>query len=480
MSPRAFTVGRYTVHAPIASGGMATVHVGRLAGPVGFARTVAVKRLHAELAHDPEFVAMLLDEARLCARVRHPNVVGVLDVLQDEGELFLVLEYVDGLSLAALAKLGPSPPVPVAVRLAIDVLEGLHAAHEATHECGDPLRIVHRDVSPHNVLVGAEGVARVIDFGVAKAEWRAQGTRSGQLKGKIAYMAPEQLRGEAVDRRVDVYGAAVVLWELLAGRRMVVASEPGAALRDVLEGPVPSPRVVRPEVPEELASAVLRGLARDRDERFSTARAMAVALEAACAPATPREVGAWVAGLAASELAERAALVASIERGASVGVDRDAQTGPTASLEASSQRSLAAIAAAKEPPPRASRRSLVFGAAVLALAIAAGFGAGRARDRDPSVLAPAGRPSPPTFIASATWTAPPAEPVAIATSASAVAPSASARGNSDAPTSRVAAPRASSSAARRAPPAASARPPACDPPYTVDPEGVRVYKRECL
>src|SRR5262245_51026591 len=169
-------IGRYALHGELASGGMATVHLGRLLGPVGFSRTVAIKRLHAQYAQDPEFVSMFLDEARLAARIRHPNVVPTLDVVATSGELFLVMEYVPGESLSRLARAARDrmermPPRIVSAIMS-GVLHGLHAAHEAKSERGEPLGIVHRDVSPQNVLVGTDGVARVLDFGVAKAAGR--------------------------------------------------------------------------------------------------------------------------------------------------------------------------------------------------------------------------------------------------------------------------------------------------------------------
>ena len=212
MEPR--ILGRYALFEAIASGGMASVHLGRLMGPVGFARTVAIKRLHETFAHDPEFVAMFLDEARLAARIRHPNVVPTLDVVAEQQELLLVMEFVAGESLSLLLKNARArdvpPPIPVLVDVMIGVLHGLHAAHEAKSEKGEPLDIVHRDVSPQNILVGTDGVARVLDFGVAKAVGRAKHTREGQLKGKMQYMPPEQITGKSVTRSVDIYAASVV------------------------------------------------------------------------------------------------------------------------------------------------------------------------------------------------------------------------------------------------------------------------------
>src|SRR6516225_8996456 len=174
-------VGRYALYVAIAAGGMATVHLGRLIGEVGFSRTVAIKRLHPQYAADPEFVSMFLDEARLAARIRHPNVVPTLDVVATKGELFLVMDYVPGESLARLSRVCREQRRPIPHRITSAVmagaLHGLHAAHEAKSERGAPLGIVHRDVSPQNVLVGADGVPRVLDFGVAKAAGRMQETR---------------------------------------------------------------------------------------------------------------------------------------------------------------------------------------------------------------------------------------------------------------------------------------------------------------
>src|ERR1700709_2034653 len=186
-------VGRYALYGAIAAGGMATVHLGRLLGPVGFSRTVAIKRLHAQFASDPEFVSMFLDEARLAARIRHPHVVPTLDVVALSGELFLVMDYVHGVSLSKLLRevnMKHIPmPIDIVASVLVGALRGLHAAQSAVSERGLPLGIVHRDVSPQNVIVGSDGLARVLDFGVAKASWRIQTTRDGQVKGKLSYMA---------------------------------------------------------------------------------------------------------------------------------------------------------------------------------------------------------------------------------------------------------------------------------------------------
>ena len=309
------TVGRYVVFDEIAAGGMASVHLGRLIGAVGFSRTVAIKRLHPHLARDAEFAAMFLDEARLAARVRHPNVVAVLDVVHDEGELLLVMDYVQGESLSRLARaMRPGAiPIRIAVTVIAGVLHGLHAAHEATTEHGEPLAIVHRDVSPQNVIVGIDGVARVFDFGVAKATHRAQTTQDGSVKGKISYMAPEQLLSEDVDRRADIYAAAVVLWEAITGERLFEGDNQGRVIRKILDEPVPVPSSIVPGLPKALDEAVMRGLERDVGRRWQTAREFAAALERCAPAASATQVGEWVEAIGGSDLGERARRVKDIE-----------------------------------------------------------------------------------------------------------------------------------------------------------------------
>ena len=260
---------------------------------------------------------MFLDEARLAARIRHPNVVQTLDVVALDGELFLVMDYVQGESLARLlrAAAGKKEPIPSGVVSAIlcGALHGLHAAHEATSDHGEPLGIVHRDFTPQNVLVGAEGIPRVLDFGVAKAAGRIQTTREGQLKGKIAYMAPEQLRSGAVDRRTDVFAAGIVLWEALTLRRLFTGDSEGAVLAAVCEKLIEAPSAYVAGLPMGFDQVALRALDRDSSKRFESARQMALALEA-CGPiASPTRVAEWVEGLAGEMLVQRAKSVAHIE-----------------------------------------------------------------------------------------------------------------------------------------------------------------------
>jgi eukaryotic-like serine/threonine-protein kinase len=340
-------VGRYALYGELAAGGMATVHLGRLLGPVGFSRTVAIKRLHEQFAKDPEFVSMFLDEARLCARIRHPNVVPTLDVIAGDRQLLLVMEYVQGESLSRLQRAALTKnervPLKVAVAIMAGVLHGLHAAHEAKDEKGQPLGIVHRDVSPQNVLVGADGVARVLDFGIAKAKGRLYTTQDGRVKGKLAYMAPEQLRSERVDRKSDIFAASIMAWELIAGKRLFEGDSEGATVTKVLLDPIPPPSSVRakgadtgvsnvsavPPAPRSgpdlgakvdqdwavLDAIILRGLERDPTKRYDTARDMANDLEEAVQSATAAQVGTWVESIAGAALHQRSERVQEIESG---------------------------------------------------------------------------------------------------------------------------------------------------------------------
>ena len=321
-NPDVRIVGRYALYGKLATGGMATVHFGRLLGPVGFSRTVAIKRLHPQYAKDPEFVTMFLDEARLAARIQHPNVVATLDVVALGEELLLVMDYIRGDAfsriLRAARKKGLEPPLTFIATIVSGMLHGLHAAHEATDERGQPLKVVHRDVSPQNVLVGVDGVPRLLDFGVAKAGSRAQVTRDGQIKGKLSYMSPEQLTGRPVDRRADVFAAAVVLWEALTGKRLFLADDPQEMIRRILDQPVPPPSQIRAGIPPGFDRVVARGLEKDPDARYSTAREFAVALEHGVDLMSAREVGEWVEEIVGDVLELREQALAELESFSSV------------------------------------------------------------------------------------------------------------------------------------------------------------------
>ncbi|HEY1692728.1 MAG TPA: serine/threonine-protein kinase [Polyangiaceae bacterium] len=406
MTPAATTpliVGRYAVFDRIAAGGMATVHLGRLVGQGGFARTVAIKRLHPQFALDPEFVAMFLDEARLAARIRHPNVVSTVDVVNGEDELFLVMEYIEGEPLSTLLRSardgGTTVDPALTAGVLVQALHGLHAAHEATNDLGEPLHIVHRDVSPQNVLVGADGIARVIDFGVAKALGKLHTTREGQLKGKLGYLAPEQVLGHPVTRRSDVFAASVVLWEALAGRRLFSADSEGQVLKRIMDGAVDPPGAHAKGVPASLDAVVLRGLAKEPSDRFDTALAMADALEAAVTPASTRAVGAWVKEIAAERLAQRARLVASVEGNTPAPPSSSsprAQAAPTIPDEGERAHTSISVAADSPKPAPARRWSWAWGALGGAVVVGAIVGAALSR----------GTGAPPTSPTTAAASAP--------------------------------------------------------------------------
>jgi serine/threonine protein kinase len=501
---------------------MATVHFGRLLGVVGFAKTVAIKRLHPHLARDPEFVSMFLDEARLAARIRHPNVVSTMDVVALEGELFLVMEYVQGESLRQLERsansAGTRIPPSIAATILVGVLHGLHAAHEAGNERGEPLGIVHRDVSPQNILVGVDGVPRVFDFGVAKAAGRAQSTREGQLKGKLAYMSPEQLMGRPVNRATDIFAASAVLWEALVGRRLFKGESEGEVIKKVLDTQVERPSKFVPELSELVDGLVLRGLAHNAEDRFVTAREMARALERCLPMASASDVGEYVEKMAAPTLAQRAERMAKIEQ-SSTSHPRPSQVARAATAESATAAALTATGSSKSDPkmpPRpgappasvtpshtdhatgigvvtdatevvgatarafsflsAHRRLLKRGAlaaAVLASALLL-VALGAALRAQPESRAAAARP---------VATAPPLATAAPAKIDGAGLAPAEPPANAD----DVAEPSAAPAVRVKAPPAAPtskapARPSAasCDPPFAIDANGFRHYKRECL
>ncbi|MGH7282666.1 MAG: serine/threonine-protein kinase, partial [Polyangiaceae bacterium] len=302
-------LGNYEPLIELASGGMATVYAARQLGAAGFERLVVVKRVHRHLLGNRDFFNMFRDEARVAALIRHPNVVAVSDVVEVEGELLLVMEYVEGSSLSTLRgaarEVGATFPVGVCTRIAYDALAGLHAAHEATDMRGNHLDLVHRDVSPQNFLVGVDGASRVIDFGIAKARHRLTETKSGSLKGKYSYMAPEQTRGMPVDRRTDIFAWGVVLHEMLTGERLFRGENEFDTMRRIWEAPIPPPSQVNPAVPRSLDAIVLKALARDPAQRFSTATEILDVMERAAPLGTQREVAAFVDKAAGARLRER-------------------------------------------------------------------------------------------------------------------------------------------------------------------------------
>ena len=292
---------------------MATVYVGNKFGVAGFERLVAIKCCHPHLRDDDEFVSMFLDEARLAARIHHPNVVATLDVGCTD-VLYLVMEYVEGDSLVALLrrakKDGVLLPSQITVRILIDVLTGLHAAHELRGSDGQLLNVVHRDVSPQNIVVGADGASRITDFGIAFAAARTTTTQAGRVKGKFSYMAPEQVRGGPATRRIDVYAAGIVLWEALTCRPLFRRKDDVATINAVLAAKVPPPSSLAPKVPAALDAIVMKALRQNPDERYQSAAEFADALERLpILRATTREVASYVEGVLGPVLTERRTVI---------------------------------------------------------------------------------------------------------------------------------------------------------------------------
>lgn len=276
------STGTYVRLCEIASGGMGSVELAmRREG--SFRRLFAIKRLLANFREDQDVRAMFLDEARIAGLLRHPNAVSVVDVGEDAGGPFLVMEYVEGLSLSSIMSRAQKSAEPIDVqvcaRLISQCAHGLHAAHELRAHDGTWLRLVHRDVSPQNILVGYDGIVRLTDFGIAKAAGRSTRTSTGLLKGKLAYMAPEQLRFEEPDRRSDLFALGVVCFELVAGARLFKAESPRDAARRILNDDAPDIRSLRPETPEALAILLGEMLAREPDRRPAEASNVAQRLE---------------------------------------------------------------------------------------------------------------------------------------------------------------------------------------------------------
>jgi len=272
------TVGRYELIHRLGHGGMAAVFLGRATGRAGFEKLVAVKVIHPHLAAEPEFVEMFLDEARIAARLHHPHVVEIHDLGDDDGVFFMVMEYVEGETLASvlrqLRKQADRLPLSAVLQVVADACEGLAAAHDLTDADGHRMHLVHRDVSPHNLLVSMDGRVKVVDFGIAKATGRRSSTRTGQLRGKLAYMSPEQAGGGSIDHRTDLFALGAVLWELLAGERLFTAETESETLARVTACEVPDIRARRGDIPEGVAALVDRALARKPDARFATAQEM--------------------------------------------------------------------------------------------------------------------------------------------------------------------------------------------------------------
>jgi serine/threonine protein kinase len=325
----AVRLGSYVLRHRLAHGGMAEVYLAQKLGEEGFTKWVAIKVILGHLARDERFVRMFLAEARLAARIDHPNVCAVFDLGQSRGTYFLAMEYLHGQPLSSVMQRAASArgvPVPLAVRIVADAARGLHAAHELRREDGSLAEVIHRDVSPQNIFVLYSGAAKVVDFGIARSnEAVAERTATGELKGKISYMAPEQVRGGPLDRRADIWALGVVLWELLVGRRLFKRDHEVATGFAVLEGPIPAPSTARPGIPPVFDGIVLRALARDRGTRYAQTLDLARDLEAALAElqktAGHEEIADLMTELFAREQEDRRTLLRELAADVSLHVD---------------------------------------------------------------------------------------------------------------------------------------------------------------
>lgn len=313
--------GRYECLVPLGRGGMAEVWVARAKGARGFEKLLAIKTMLPAMLDDPAAEAMFLDEARLAARIRHPNVTEIMDLGEEAGQLFIVMDWIDGDSAAALARTLDAPmPLPLALHIAIEAGKGLHAAHELLGPDDRPMGLVHRDVSPHNVLLARTGLVVLSDFGIAKALGHTSRTDTGVVKGKPGYMAPEQAMGAALDRRADVFALGVLLYELVARKHPFRGSNPIETAERLLRQPFLAPSHHVPNLPRELDAVILRALQRDPDARYATAEELGDALQLvarrSAGEASSRQLGEFLEAqlgprLAARDAAIRAALSAT-------------------------------------------------------------------------------------------------------------------------------------------------------------------------
>lgn len=311
------TLGKYRLIAEIARGGMGIVYLAMVQGPGGFNKLVVVKELKPELVEEPAFLTMFLDEARLAARLNHPNIVTTNEVGNDGERYFMAMDYLDGRGLDRVRRrarnAGQGLSVPMHLRVLCDMLAGLHYAHTLTDFDGSPLHVVHRDVSPQNVFVTFDGQIKLLDFGIAKARDSMQETQAGVLKGKMAYMAPEQARGEKVDVRADIFSAGVVMWESLAGRKLREGQSEQQSLMALVDRDLPRISSIKPWIPEALDTICARAMAWEREDRYPTALAFQEALEGYLSSTgtniTAREVGQCVSTLFRDDRAETNALI---------------------------------------------------------------------------------------------------------------------------------------------------------------------------
>jgi len=457
---------------------MASVWVARLRGQLGFEKLVAVKTILPHVSHDLRFQQMFLDEARIASGIDHVNVARILDLGEQHGLLYLVMEWISGDSLASLHRAvksaGALVSPGVALRAVADACAGLHAAHELRDRKGALLDVVHRDVSPQNILVSTEGVAKVIDFGIAKAQSRIAGdTSDGALKGKLAYMAPEQALGRPVDRRADIWSMGAVLYHLLSGTPPFKGETEAATFAFITSGLPPQPLAA--SIPGPIAAVVRRALG-PLDQRYSTAAELQRAIEGALRETglatTTAEVAAYVQSHLGERVSARKTLIdqaieslASQESAARGGLNTTASPWARQGPEATAPKKTS-VSSLRTVATRAGMAALLIaaGAAVALVRVRSGTAANADSVQNVSPAAPSSEPLgvstvPPLGASAPEAAEPPPTAAAFAAASSATAPS--------------------REKVRHTPPA-KATVPSCEPPYTIDANGVRHYKRACV
>jgi serine/threonine-protein kinase len=267
--------GKYTLIDRIAVGGMAEIFLARQAGLEGFEKTIVIKRIRPHLSKQPNFVKMFLNEAKLAAQLNHPNIVQIYDLGKINESYFIAMEYIFGRDMRRIIPkadaLGIPFPMVYALKIASSVCEGLYYAHQRTDLYGNPLHIVHRDVTPENIFVSFDGTVKVLDFGIAKAANQIEQTRAGEIKGKLSYMSPEQCMGKPLDNRSDIFSLGVVLYEWLTGFKLFTGDSEVAILKSITEGKIYAPSYFKADIPEAVEAILMKALEKDRDRRYQTA-----------------------------------------------------------------------------------------------------------------------------------------------------------------------------------------------------------------
>lgn len=501
-------IGRYMLHSRIAAGGMASVYLGSMMGAADFSRVVAIKRMHPQFSTDREFTERFRGEAWLSSRLAHPNIVQTLDVVEWGDELLLVMEYIHGITLRALCAdakaVGRALPCEVSAGIMVQVLHGLHAAHTATDDEGRALGIVHRDFSPQNILIGRDGQAKVLDFGIARAKAHVPITAVGQVAGKYGYLAPEQINGKEVDQRTDIFAAGIVLWEMLTGERLFRAPNLSEAsvMSLVLTKTISAPSRLNSLVSDVVDDIVLRALNRDPSERFPSARDMALALERAIPIASQSRISECLTDFSADRLSQLTRTLSRTRRSASL-VHRDLATRSAAAISSTESDKTVISAPMHEPPQllerpglKLTRRGLAASLGLIVLVTAGLWLWAHNTSTHSKVSAPAHtalQPTEPQSSGSVSAALGSSQPAQEPAKPSAVSASAELNAEAPAPSAASTAPHGRPAAARTAPSKAPNKPhlstrsapevtakPNCDPPTYLDAQGIRHFKEGCL